>query len=82
MAYTWDYMNDQARAEADGLPIDGVVALLELMAAMELDPWGVSGADPGGPNMPDVAFGAAGMVSLLILDESREVLVTKVQWAG
>lgn len=82
MSYTWDYVNDQARAEAAALPIEGVVALLELMAAVQLDPWGVARADPGGPNMPPVPFGASGMVSLLILDDSREVLITKVQWAG
>lgn len=82
MAYRWQYVNEQARAEADGLPFEGALALLELLAAAELDPWGVAGAEPGARNMPDVAFGAAGLVTLLILDGPREIWITKVQWAG
>jgi hypothetical protein len=33
-------------------------------------------------NLRMLAFGSSGIVSFLILDEDREVLVLQIQWAG
>jgi hypothetical protein len=76
---------ESVAALLDGLPTEALLALQELMAAVELDPWGVAGRDPDRDgNMPNVAFGprGQGQVSLLILDGPRQVWVTQVQWAG
>jgi hypothetical protein len=81
VVYTWDYMHDQAREQAAALPIEGVMALLEFMAAAVLNPWGIN-LRPGEvrTSMPTVAFGDGGMVSFVILDEQRELVITKITW--
>lgn len=82
--YEWKFINDEARDAAGDLPTAAAVALMEFMAAMSLDPWGVAGIDRDAPNMPNLVFGpgAAGLVSCLILEDQRQIWVTKVQWAG
>jgi hypothetical protein len=79
--YTWDYMGPEQEQQAAQLPIEGVLALLELMAALELSPWGM--ADETAGNMPTLAFGQGrGLVTVLILDYRREMVITRIQWAG
>lgn len=83
--YEWGYLTDVQRAAVNGLPVEGALAFMELMAAVVLDPWGVAGRDPErGGNMPNVPFGPGGVgqVSLLILDGPRRVWVTQVTWGG
>jgi hypothetical protein len=84
VAYTWDFLHDLAREQVDTLPFEGALAFMELMAAAELDPWGVARADPDGPNMPNVVFGpnGEGQVALLILDGPHKVWITQVTWAS
>ncbi len=79
--YAWSFMSPVPQAEADAMPREGMLALMEHMAAMSLAPWNF--ADPQQGNMPTLAFGdGRGLVTVLILDDRRELFVTKVQWIG
>jgi hypothetical protein len=80
--YEWGFISDEALAAADPLPIEAVSALMELMAAVSLDPWGAAVWEPERGNMPTVPFGPAreGQVTILILDGSRKVWITQVHW--
>lgn len=76
---------DDGEALLASLPVPALTALLEFMAAVALDPWGVAGRSRGeGGNMPDVAFGpnGDGLASYLIIEDERRVWVTKVIWRG
>lgn len=84
--YTWDYMSDVQRQQAASLPVEGLIAFMEFMAAACLNPWGVN-LRPGETrerNMPNVHFGSGsrGIVSYLIYEYDRKLLVTEVTWAG
>lgn len=86
MAYAWDFMNDEVKRRAATMPREGALAFLELMAAAELNPWGI-GLRPGERrelNMPNVPFGPAaqGIVTYLIDDFDLMLWVTDVTWAG
>lgn len=52
------------------------------MAAVVFDPW--SFAPAGSNNMPTVEFGPGGrgLVTFLIRDDERELLITQVLWFG
>lgn len=79
--YSWAFMSPAAQTEADQLPREGMLALMEHMAAMALAPWNF--ADPQQGNMPTLPFGAGrGLVTVLVLDDRREMYVTKAQWLG
>ena len=84
--YTWGYITPGVAVAAGSLPREGMLALIEFMAAAELNPGGV-GDPPGGRwprNMPSVPFGPGdrGIVTYLIRDEDRMLLVTQVSWAA
>ena len=79
-------MHDGVRAKVAGLPREAGLAFLELMAAAELNPWGVN-LRPGevrDRNMPNVPFGpgGCGMVAYLIVEADLLLLVTDVAWTG
>jgi hypothetical protein len=76
-------MHDDARDQADRLPPAGGLALMEFLAAAVLGPWSIK-SRPGEvrTSMPTVAFGAAGMVTFVILDRQRELVITEITWAG
>jgi len=80
--FTWAYMSEQHRAAVDDLPAEASLALQEFMTAVVFDPW--SFAPQGSGNMPTIDFGPAkqGLVTFLIRDEERELLITQVLWFG
>ncbi len=75
-------MSDQVRATVDGLPSEAGLALQEFMAAAVFDPW--SFAPAGSGSMPTLEFGSGGrgLVTFLIRDHERELLITQVLWFG
>jgi hypothetical protein len=75
-------MSQQVRASVDDLPSDAGIALQKFMAAVVFDPW--SFAPAGSGNMPTVEFGpdGRGLVTFLIRDDERELLITQVLWSG
>jgi hypothetical protein len=74
-------MHDQARDQADALPPAGAIALMEFMAAAVLNPWGIN-LRPGEvrTSMPTMTFGDGGMVSFVVLDRQRELVITEITW--
>ena len=77
-------MHDGVRAKVADLPREAAIAFLELMAAAELNPWGVN-LRPGqvrDRNMPNVPFGpdSQGMAAYLIDERGQMLLVTDVTW--
>ena len=83
--YTWGFINADVRAAADGLPQEAVLALLGFMPAVCLNlPDGEPGAGLGGWRMPTMAFGARneGMVSFLVVEDEKELLITQIAWLG
>lgn len=75
-------MSEQVRATVNELPTAAGLALQEFMAALVFDPW--SFAPAGSANMPTVEFGVGGrgLVTFLIRDDERELLITQVIWFG
>lgn len=86
MVYAWDFMIDEVRTRAATMPIEGARAFLEVMAAAELNPWelGLAPDEKRTGNMPTVHFGprGEGMVTYLIYEPDRQLLVTDVTWIG
>lgn len=80
--FTWGWMSAQVRATVDNLPTEAGLALQEFMAAVVFDPH--SFAPGGSANMPTVEFGPGGrgLVTFLIRDDERELLITQVLWFG
>ncbi len=67
-------------------PWTGCLALAEAFAVLELEPWGAGRSvnpernpDSGVRNLP---FGAAGMVTYLVVEQRRRVDVLLVTWIG
>jgi hypothetical protein len=84
--YRWELNDPQVQAVFDGLPRDAADALVAFMDAVVFDPWEFA-RRPGesvdrSKNLRMLAFGSSGIVSFLILDDDREVLVLQIQWAG
>jgi hypothetical protein len=68
------------------LPVDALLALAEAFATLELRPWSAGRSvnpdrnpDSGVRNLP---FGAAGMVTYLVLEHERRVDILLITWVG
>lgn len=76
--------DEQAQEQIAALPPEALPAYAEARTLLEVDPWA---GDPYHRQNPDaplhtVAFGGAGMVTYLILDDQRRVDVLRVFWVG
>ena len=84
MSYSIDI--DQGAQDAIAvLPRDALLALAEAFAVLELAPWSAGRSvnpernpDSGVRNLP---FGAAGMITYLIVEHERRVDILLVTWA-
>ena len=76
----------QSQEQVDALPADALLPLAELMAMLEVAPWGATPYNELRPDSPmrACAFGSRGegMVTYLILEDQRRVDLLDVQWAG
>lgn len=84
--YRWEFNDPLVLVAFAELPKAGADALVAFMDAVVFDPWEFA-RRPGesvdrSKNLRMLAFGSSGIVSFLILDEDREVLVLQIQWAG
>jgi hypothetical protein len=68
------------------LPAEALLALAEAFAVLELAPWSAGRSvnpernpDSGVRNLP---FGAAGMVTYLVVEQQRRVDILLVTWVG
>jgi hypothetical protein len=73
-----------ARDQITALPKAALSALAEAFSALELVPWSGWPLNDRNPDAPvrQLPFGAAGMITYLIVDQSRRVDVLIVTWAG
>ena len=76
----------EAREQVDGLPVDALPHYAELIAFLELTPWGGPSyrEDKPGGNLRKMLFGqrAEGIAVYLILERERRVVVVSVTWLG
>ncbi len=75
--------DEQAQQQVAALPPEALPAYAEARALLEVSPWAGTPyhrRKPDGP-LRTVAFGNAGMVTYLILDDQRRVDVLQVFWA-
>lgn len=83
MSYTLD-IDPLAAEQIAALPAPALTALAEALAVLEVAPWNglpLNQASPGGA-VRQLPFGTVGMITYLILDESRRLDVLIVTWAG
>ncbi|MGH3931972.1 MAG: hypothetical protein ACRDTF_18580 [Pseudonocardiaceae bacterium] len=77
-------VHDQAQATVDVLPPADAVCWPDVLNVLGLVPWNGNPWSEDNPdgNIRTLPFGAAGMVTYLILERDREVHVLEVQWVG
>ncbi|MBS2966460.1 hypothetical protein KGA66_25690 [Actinocrinis puniceicyclus] len=84
--FVWDYITPQVAEQAVSTPADAAVAFMAFMDAVIFDPWEfgrtAGQAVDRAKNLRTTGFGPAGLVTFLILEEERLLLVVQVQWAG
>lgn len=81
--YTWGFINRAVADAADGMPAQGLYALLAFISALCVNP-PETGAGGEGWRMPTMTFGprGEGMVSVLVVADEKALLITQVAWLG
>ncbi|MBV9010963.1 MAG: hypothetical protein JO309_06060 [Pseudonocardiales bacterium] len=83
MSYEID-VDLQAQDDIAALPARALLTLAEAMTILELTPWNgrpINSANPDGA-VRTLAFGSAGMLTYLVLDDEKRVDVLIVVWAS
>lgn len=77
-------MEDLAREQVKALPAGALIPLAEIMTVLGIGPWSGDLLNARNPdaNMCTHAFGDRGLITYLIVEDQRRVLVTNVVWAG
>jgi hypothetical protein len=83
MSYEID-IDLQAQNDIAALPTMALPALAEAMTILELTPWNGRPINPDNPNgaVRTFAFGSAGMLTYLVLNDEQRVDVLIVAWAS
>lgn len=73
-----------AQNDIAALPATALLALAEAITVMELVPWNGHPINPDNPAgaVRTLAFGSAGMLTYLVLDDEHRVDVLIVAWAS
>ncbi|GLZ50367.1 hypothetical protein Acsp06_65520 [Actinomycetospora sp. NBRC 106375] len=82
MAYEIDVAS--VRGELEALPRPALVALAEVLAVLEVSPWSgepLVDRNPGGA-VRTMAFGVAGLVTYVVVEQFGRVDLLQVHWAG
>lgn len=76
-------IDPRAHDDIAALPPEALGPLAEAMTFMRLTPWSAPPINPDNPDGPvrTLAFGDAGLVTLLVLEELRRVDLLVVTWA-
>jgi len=76
--------DEPAQQQIAALPPEALPAYAEVRTLLEANPWAGDLYHRQNPDAPlrTIAFGGAGMVRYLILDDQRRVDVLRVFWAG
>lgn len=72
----------RAHDDIAALPADALLPLAEVITFLQLTPWNTRPISPDNPSGPvrTVAFGDAGMLTVLVLDSLQRVDVLTVSW--
>jgi hypothetical protein len=72
----------RAHDDIAALPADALLSLAEAITFLQLTPWNTRPISPDNPSGPvrTVAFGDAGMLTVLVLDGLHRVDVLTVSW--
>ena len=83
MSYEID-VDLQAQDDIAALPARALLTLAEAMTVLELAPWTGRPINPDNPDgaVRTLAFGSAGMLTYLVLDDEKRVDVLIVVWAS
>lgn len=83
MSYEID-IDLQAQDDIAALPAMALPALAEAMTVLELTPWNGRPINPDNPDgaVRTFAFGSAGMLTYLVLNDEQRVDVLIVAWAS
>ena len=76
-------VDPEAAEQLDALPHHAALALAEAVAVLELTPWSgepINTRNPEGP-VRMLAFGTAGLVTYLVLEDQRRVDLLRIVWA-
>lgn len=75
-------VDHRAHDDIAALPTEALGALAEAITFMQLTPWSAAPINPDNPNGPvrTLAFGDAGLATMLILDELQRVDLLIVAW--
>lgn len=77
---------DEALEQAAALPLEALTPLLEVWAVLAVAPWGGRSLKADNPhaNILTHAFGPQrqGLVTYMILEDQRRVVVLQVAWLG
>jgi hypothetical protein len=81
--FQWE-LEDLARDQLVGMPVDVQLALADFMDAVVLVDPAEYQRRPGEPDRPlrTLPFGQAGLVTFLVYEPDDLVLVTRVIWTG
>jgi hypothetical protein len=77
-------MDVPVRTQVRELPVDALKELAEAMVVLQVAPWSGNSLRRDKPGAPvrTLAFGAAGMITYLILEDQQIADVLSVFWAG
>ncbi|MEV4101022.1 hypothetical protein AB0J42_12230 [Nonomuraea sp. NPDC049649] len=78
-------LDPQAERERDGLQPEACAAFMELLAMLEVAPWGGKSFREDRPkgNMLTQPFGdGLGMATYFVLEERRLVYIVRIAWTG
>lgn len=83
MTYEID-VDPGAQEQILALPAHALPQLADAMAMLELTPWNGASVNKSNPDgtVRTLPFGAAGMITYLILDDQQRVDVLDVLWAA
>ena len=73
-----------AQDSIGALPTEALSELAEAMTVLQVTPWNGNPQNPANPDGPmrNLAFGAAGLLTYLILETEQRVDVLLLTWAG
>jgi hypothetical protein len=78
------FVDAEADEQIDALPYEALLPLAEVFDILTIAPWNgdpINDENPAGP-LRVWAFGGAGLVSYLILEDQQRVHVVRVVWVG
>ena len=77
-------LDEETEAQIEALPYEALAPLAELLDVLSLTPWNGDPLNDASPDAPlrSWAFGRAGLLTYLILEDQQRVDLIRVVWVG